>query len=68
MPSHLCVARHDMDAGGSCAKALARMPALPGETLVASAGRGGQVAVLAGAPNGECSGTGRVSPAAEARP
>jgi hypothetical protein len=68
MRSHVCVARHEMDAGGSSAKALARMPVLPEETLAAPAGRGGQAAALAGAPSGECSCTGRVLPAAEARP
>ena len=67
MRSHVCVVRHEMDTGGICAKVLARMPVLPEETLAASAGRGGQVAALAGAPNGECSCTGRVSPVAEAR-
>jgi hypothetical protein len=68
MRSHVCVARHEMDAGGGYAKALARMPILPGEPLAVSAGRGGLVAVLAGVPNGMCSCTGGVLPAAEARP
>jgi hypothetical protein len=67
MRSHLCVVRHEMDASGICAKVLARMPVLPEETLAAWAGRGSPVVALAGAPNGECSCIGRVSPAAEAR-
>jgi hypothetical protein len=68
MRSHVCVVRHEMDAGGICAQVLPRMPVLPQETLAASAGRGGPVFALAGAPNGERSCTGRVPPAAEARP
>jgi hypothetical protein len=56
-----------MDAGGICAKVLARMPVSPEQTLTAWAGRGGPVVALAVAPNGECSCTGRMSPAEEAR-
>jgi hypothetical protein len=67
MRSHPCVVRHEMYAGGISARVLARMPALPEETLAAWAGRGGPVVALAGAPNRECSCTGRVSPTAEAR-